>query len=565
MIFYTGNPKKTTKNLFKKINNFSNISKLYEFAADRILFYGDLRPTVEEEDHLWCFVYEMSIGLVYNNTDFLKIALDKKKLTFTTYIKLLRLLAKEGKPRPDKKLSDDLYRINTMPNIVGFYGLRNEMIKKRHVEIIFSNIEEVKKFLEDSKGYNSTKKNQEFFAVVTTLDPEYEMKIIQLIIENDVKKDEFIDIKYDRDLFTKSWLISVISIDNYDFPCFDEEKDKKKFDEILLLILKIFLHEKVFKNESFKRLPEFFKNMVVIEQIRSVYGKADVLPELGLDKEKLKKEADKFFAELKKIAKNGGKPSDYYAGEYFESDKISDPESYLTSLVFQTAVSFVQDSFGAWKAVKPMLAIFRNLKEQAYSIGMKSSDYGCYPWDFVSIRLTELLGALDLDKDNVEEKEKVCEEWFNHIAKQLSSADETEVKKREENPETVPEKFKDGYDIKTVEAHPLWREVFCNAAKELGVHPIFEKYKVFNYLKKNDIDREVRAAAAETFDSIEEISGKFKSGSKKLLKALWCYKIAHLISLDIDVEDADIPSIELTSNYKKYFEVPKLPNVKSQS
>ena len=403
--------------------------------------------------------------------------------------------------------------------------------------------------------------------MVEALDPEYEMKIIQLIIESDVKKDEFIDIMHDRDLFTKSWLISVISIDNYDFPCFDEEKDKKKFDEILLLIFKTFLREKVFKNECFKKLPDFFQHIVIIEQIRSVYGKAKVMPELGIDEEKLKKEIDIFFADLKKIAKNGGKPSDYYTGEHFESDKISDPESYFTSLVFQTAVSFLADNYGAWKAVRPMLAIFRSLKEQAYSIDMKYYEYGRYSWSFVPVRLIQFLGSLD-----GEDSEKVSEAWFDHLAKQLSSADEIEVKKREEKPETVPDEFKEGYDIKVIEAHPLWREAYCKAAGELGIHPVFDKYKVFNYLKKNDIDANVREAAEDTFKSIEKIKGKFDSGSRKsaLLNAWRCYRIAHLISLGADVSDddlIDLESTELTINYPKYFDAPKSVEIvkKSQS
>ncbi len=554
-----------------KFSNFDNISKLYEFAANVIRFYGDsLLPVYEDEDwsHRSYCIYEVSVGLFYN-PDLLEFAFEKKALALETYIKLLGQLAKKGKPRPDKMIRNDLRIINTMPNIIGFYGLhnRNEVLKKRIAEKIFSNIEDIKKFLEENSSCKS--KNQEFFSIVSALDTEYEMKIIQLIIESEVKQDKWIDAKHDRDLFTRRLFILVISIDNYDFPCFDEEKDKKKFDEILLLILKISLNEKLFKNECFKKLPEFFQHMIVIEQIRSVYGKAEVLPEFlpefGIDKEKWKKEIDVFFADLKKIAKNGGKPSDYYAGEPFESDTIADSESYLTSLVFQTAVSFLADNFGAWKAVRPMLAIFRNLKEQAYSIDMKYYEYGRYSWSFVPIRLIQFLGSLE-----GEDSEKVSEAWFDHLAKQLSSADEIEVKKREEKPETVSDEFKDGYDIKVVEAHPLWREAYCRAAGELGIHPRFEKYKVFNYLEKNDVDANVREAAEETFKSIEKINGKFNSGSRKsaLLNAWRCYRIAHLISLSVDVSDddlSDLESTELTTNYPKYFETPKIQPVEKQS
>ena len=553
-----------------KFSNFDNISKLYEFAANMIRLDGDCPPPVyEDEDwsHQIRCIYEVSVGLFYN-PDFLELAFKKNVLALGTYIKLLRQLAKEGKKRPDKKLRDDLYRINTMPNIVGFYGLnerdeRDEVRKKRIAEKIFSTIEDIKKIFEDGRSCKS--KNQEFFSIVSALDTAYEMKIIQLIIESEVKQDEWIDAKHDWDLFTRLFFILAISIYDYDFPCFDAEKDKKKFDEILLLILKIFLNEKLCKNECFKKLPEFFQHMVVIEQIRSVYGKAEVLPELGIDKEKLKKEINIFFADLKKMAKNGGKPSDYYAGEPFESDNIADSESYLTSLVFQTAVSFLADNFGAWKAVRPMLAIFRNLKEQAYSIDMKYYEYGRYSWSFVPVRLIQFLGSLEGG-----DSENVSEAWFDHIAKQLSSADEIEVKKRDEKPENVPDEFKDGYDIKVVEAHPLWREAYCRAAGELGIHPRFEKYKVFNYLIKNDVDANVREAAEDTFKSIEKINGKFNSGSRKsaLLNAWRCYRIAHLISLNVEVSDddlSDLESTELTTNYPKYFETPKIQPVEKQS
>jgi hypothetical protein len=265
----------------------------------------------------------------------------------------------------------------------------------------------------------------------------------------------------------------------------------------------------------------------------------------------LKKEVDDFLNELKKIAKSDGKPSAYYADEPFEAEGVPDSESYLTTLIFDKAVTFLKDSFGPWKAVKPVLAIFRNLKEQAYAIDMKPYEDFRYLWAFVPLRLTPLLGSLE-----GEEAAKVCEEWFKYLAGELKSADDFAINKRKENPENVPEEFKEGYDINVIEPHPLWREAYCEAAGDLRVN--LGCKSVFNHLKKNDIDKDVREAAAKTLERIGKIKGKFDSGSRKraLLNAWWWYRVAHLKSLGIDfdwVAAQNLKSKEVKVNYPKNY------------
>lgn len=546
-----------------KINNFKfgNISEMYLFAAT-VIRYSSMMPK---------FLLDVSIGL-FHNIDFLKVALDRVALDREMF-----------NPRDYFDALNEFAEKEDVITVVGFSRLDAD-VRKKIAEILFTS-EAVKKVFDDYVNWYSRRK---FYDIMVALDPEYEMKIVKMIFEKEAKVLN-VEFKYYIDFFVGRCHDFRYQISLYKFPRFS---DGKNSDEFKRLILETFLNEKVFKTECYKKMPKFLQHIAVIEQVMSIYGKAEVLSETKIDKEELNKEVNLFFEELKRIAKKGGKPSDYccdkprefyyYDNSYelwymgnsykFRYNGLYNPSQdskqvYVTSLVFHTAVSFLQDSCEIWKAVKPMLTIFRNLKEQALSsIEMKREDYGCYPWDFVSFRLTQILGSLD---KNETEAENVSLEWLNHLAKQLKSADEIEVKKREENPETVPEKFKAGYDINVIEPHPLWRETYCKAAEDLGVN-LGVQNSVFNYRKKEDKDESVREAAAETLNSIEKIKGKFDSSSRKraLLNAWWWHRIAHFISLGVnfDYDDAwEIKLREVKTNYSKYFDAPKPVVKKSQS
>ena len=542
-----------------KISNskFYNISEMYFFAAT-VIRYSSKTPK---------FLLDVSIGL-FHNIDFLKVALDKGMLNPRDYFDALNEFAEK----------------EHVITVVSFSRLDDD-IRKKIAKILFTS-EAVRKVFDDYVDWYSRRK---VYDIMVALDPEYEMKIIKMIFEKEAKVWNM-EFKYYIDFFAGRCHDFRYQISLYKFPRFS---DGKNSDEFKHLILETFLNEKVFKSECYKKMPKFLQHIAVIEQVMSIYGKAEALPETKIDKEELKKEVNQFFEELKKIAKKGRKPSDYcfdkprefyyndnsyelrymgnsymfrYKGLNFTSNSN---QVYVTSLVFHTAVSFLQDSCGVWKAVKPMLAIFRNLKERALSsIEMKRDEYGCYPWDFISFRLTQILGSLD---KNETEAEKVSEEWFNHFAKQLRSADEIEVKKREENPETVPDEFKAGYDINVIEPHPLWRETYCKAAGDLGVNLGIQN-SVFNHVKKDDKDESVRDAAAETINGIGKIKGKFDSSSRKraLLNAWWWYRVTHFISLGVtfDYDDAwEIKLREVKTNYPEYFDAPKPVEIvkKSQS
>ena len=259
-------------------------------------------------------------------------------------------------------------------------------------------------------------KNSEFFSLMMKLDCEYKEPLIKRVIEREVSKME--DMRYSEDLFV-NWgeaLISACSL------CC-QENDAIKSHKIRLFLLKTFLFEKVLKDNYFKELPELFQKLVIVLHTMDFCGNSAGFSEVGIDKDALKKEVDAFLAELKKIAKSGGKPSAYYANEHFDSDYVSDPESEITTQAFHVAVSFLKNCFGPWKAVKPVLAIFRNLKEQAYAIDMKPYEDFRFIWAFVPLRLTPLLGSLE-----GEDAAEVCEEWFKYLAGALTNSVRTTAK-----------------------------------------------------------------------------------------------------------------------------------------
>ncbi|MBO4698361.1 hypothetical protein J5690_01960 [bacterium] len=441
-----------------------------------------------------------------NDTAFLKAALDEGALRPVSYLEVL------------KRLSE-----------TGFSCLRTD-VRKEIAEILSTN-EKVRKYLED--GYDrygrEVEVNRKLLSLVKSLDPEYDVTdIIRRIAVMTLRNTE---VKDEKDLFKITGAVFAWNFysrySKYMYP----DDDFKKYDEIFSFFNMNFFREKVLDNKCFKRLPEFFQKIIRYEH-------GALFNEPGSDAEKiaedLKKDIDLFLSELNKIAKNGGKPSDYYAGKpFWPQGRISDPKSYLVTLVFRESIYFLESHYGCWKALKPMLTIFRSLKEQAYYMGLQRQDAHVFSWSFVPVSITQFLGSMDEN-----ETEKVCEEWFEYLGKQLRSADDFEVKKRTENPEKVPEKFRSGYDIKVIEPHPVWREAYCEAAGDLGVNLGFDKCRIFNHLKKDDIDENVRKAAGKTLERVEKIKGRFDSASRKraLLNAWWWYRIAHLRSLGIDFD-----------------------------
>jgi hypothetical protein len=594
---------KETFNVFKNgdnlksLENFSDIPALYKFVADEITavhlekrfdreiytsenkYLRDQFLTAKYNNAARCF-YETYKGLL-NNIGFLTAAVNQNLLSVKFVFETLKYkeyvekcheisaitskmftaaksdeeviaLRKEHEGRGIYvvKVEDDDSLKEMMPEHDSYDEILHCETKEKLAKIFFSN-DEMTNFLAEGNPFEGSGReddNRMFFNFILKLAPEYKMPVIRRVVESVVKKMK----DYDDPAYFASRLSEALVIVCSTY-C---GEDAVEPPEVKQFILETFLREKIVKTDWFKELPELFQQLVIVEQARWIFKKAEIvvvpnLPETDINKDELKRDVDKFLGELAKIARNGGKPSDYYAGEHFESDQISDPESYLTSLFFDTAVFFLKDSFGAWKALKPMLAIFRNLREQAYSIDIKPYEFDRYIWGFVPFRITPFLGSLESD-----EAEEVCEEWFKHLAGELKSADDFVIKKREENPETVPEEFRDGYDIKVIEPHPLWREAYCEAAGDLRVNLGFNNCKIFNHLKKNDIDKDVREAAEKTLERIEKIKGKFDSGSRKraLLNAWWWYRVAHLKSLGIDfdwVAAQNLKIKEVKVNYQK--------------
>ncbi|MBQ4438438.1 hypothetical protein II898_06140 [bacterium] len=511
----------------EKLDKLNDIKAFYEFAAKEIAFLIYDQPTT------LCF-YNVFRGL-FNNLDFFKAVIEEKMLQPEDVLDIFSF-------HPDLFKVLDIFG---MPNNEKFeFDVFDRETKLKYAEILFSWEEMTNYLAKKVSGFGigiDEFRNREFFSFMMKLDPEYRKPIKRRVFKINLKNLE--ELKDAGDLFVNFGEILLGQLGR----CCNGEAAESK--EEALEYLKDFLEEWVLGKWYFTELPELFQKIVLVLQTLDFCGKSADFSEVGIDKDALKKEIDTFLGELKKIAASGGKPSDYYENKPLESYNLPNVESYISTQAFHAAVSFLRECFGAWKAVKPVLAIFRNLKEQAYSIDMEHYEYDRYTWAFVPVRITPLLGALE-----GEEAAKVCEEWFKHLADQLKSADDFAINKRRENPEEVPEEFRDGYDITVIEPHPLWREAFCEAAGDLRVNSGCKS--VFNHLKKNDIDKDVREAAAKTLERIEKIKGKFDSGSRKraLLNAWWWYRVAHLKSLGINfdwVSAQNLKSKEVKINYPK--------------
>ena len=414
-----------------------------------------------------------------NDTAFLKAVLDDGALKLENYLELL------------EKLSE-----------TGFSCLRSDV--RKEIAGILCSKENVRKYIlddgEDSSYYKHLGLDKKILSLIKSLDPEYDVTDIFRPIAAKIIRDT--KVKDEDDLFKVSGFSCAWDFINdyskYLFP--GGALNEEKIDEIVSFFNMNFFREKVLGSECFKRLPEFFQKIVILWQIGN-YKNGKLLPEFGIDadkfKEDLKKGVDCFLSDLNRIVKSGGTPSDCCVGYL-----CWPPTYYLVASVFRSSISFLKRYYGSWKALKPMLVIFRSLKEQAYHMGLQRYNMRYYAWDFVPENITKFLGSME-----DAETEKLCEKWFEYIGKQLHSADDFEVKKRSENPERVPEKFRSGYDIKVIEPHPVWREAYCEAAGDLGVNLGFDKCRIFNRLKKEDIDENVRKAAGK-LTSVLKKSGK---------------------------------------------------------
>ena len=480
-----------------------NVPQLYDFAEMWLNSPERSNEVGETEE-----ISRICIDLL-NDTAFLESALDDGALKPRAYFEVLEKLSKTG-----------------------FSCLRTD-VRKEIAGIIFTN-EKVRKYLDDGDGsyhYGHHTMDTNFLSLIKSLDPEYDVTDILWYIATKIIRD--VKVEDEKDLFEVSVDMCVWS--NIDFFAkyliTDGANKDELFEEILTFFHRNFFREKVLNNDCFKRLPEFFQKIVILRQIGG-YKNGKLLPEFGIDadefKEDLKKGVDCFLSDLSRIVKSGGTPSDCCVGYL-----CWPPTYHLVASVFHSSISFLKRYYGSWKALKPMLVIFRNLKEQAYHMGLQRHEVYLYPWAFVPVSITQLLGSME-----DAETEKVCEKWFEYLGKQLHSADDFEVKKRSEDQKRVPEKFRSGYDIKVIEPHPVWREAYCEAAGDLGVNLGFDKCRIFNRLKKEDIDENVRKAAGKTLERVEKIREKFDSASRKraLLNAWWWYRVAHLRSLGIDFD-----------------------------
>ena len=375
-----------------------------------------------------------------NDTGFLKAALEEKHLDPETYFGVLESLSAGG------------------------FACLHDDAKKEIAGILFSSEE-----MQECCRYRINDGNKKFVSLILALDPESDkMAVVKRIAGMMLRSSDY-DLHYDSDLFdSKYQCVQFI----WDFAGGYKELfpegflDEEKINELLLFVIKTFLPGKVLESGCFKKLPRFFQEIALFKQLGYCKAGAALLPEFGIDTEELKKEIGQFLAELVKIAKNRGKPSDYYAGEPFVSNQISDTASYLTTQVFHEAVSFLKWHSGAWETLKPMLDIFRSLNTPSYYVGLKRNEEGLFSWAFLPIHITQLLGSLEEEK-----REKLCADWLDCL----------------EN---------------TREENPAWKEAYAAAAEDLRSNSDDRKKALLNawwncrvaHLKSLGIDFDMAAA-----------------------------------------------------------------------
>ncbi|MCH8823438.1 MAG: hypothetical protein IH984_08005 [Planctomycetes bacterium] len=179
-----------------------------------------------------------------------------------------------------------------------------------------------------------------------------------------------------------------------------------------------------------------------------------------------------------------------------------------------------------WQATKPLLLAFRAMNERAVGYDLRywstdMKDDPPTPWEMIPRSLMNMLHHyMGREQDNDPQLDKFRAEFALFCLERL--------KTRERRG-----KQSGSAESGQVEADPVWREGFIQAARALCVNPKGKGHHVLNWVSKNDPDDTVREVAMKAYAELRHQPSlpKGLSPRRAVFDAFWWLRQAHLTSL----------------------------------
>lgn len=278
---------------------------------------------------------------------------------------------------------------------------------------------------------------------------------------------------------------------------------------------------------------DFEKDLVFADVATIFLERNTFRPDLGID-ELLIQRFSKFLIDLRATARNEGEPPTGH-------------DVYMISYAATILCHFK----GAWPALKSLLLLFRALPKQSVTLDSETDNQKTFLWHALPQAITWLIGSIS---KNDEDSQEVRLKWFKDLAERLKPVDKKKVQSR--NYEKVLSEYEEGFAPTLKEPHPVWRVAYCEAAGDLKVNPGNKGRYVFEKVKLNDPDEEVKATAERIGRRVAKIKTQLGVGSHKtaLMNAWWWYRMGHIISTGGEVDRDLAEKIRSREVRRNYFE-----------
>ena len=223
-----------------------------------------------------------------------------------------------------------------------------------------------------------------------------------------------------------------------------------------------------------------------------------------------------------------------------ESFENVDVSGIPVSDFYKKAVEVLLCFAPPWKCLKPLLLAFSTMEKQAVTSDLRAwSEHGLddppHPfsliptWIATSMYPQNLKREMKRNPDLRDLREKFADFCLERLRSKKTGKTGTGVKGRD-----------DGF----VEERPTWRQCYVQALSALRVNPGGRAHKTLFWLANHDPDESVRKFARKTHKEIRHLDRTKAnldvgaSPRRPLFEAFWWLRQAHLLSLDIEIDEA---------------------------